>query len=75
MAHEEITTAPTAEQKANHHINIARSLNRRNFMAGIGITSAAIAGAGLLTGCGDNAATTVVKAAGVAEADVLIPVP
>lgn len=71
MAHEEITTAPTAEQKANHHINIARSLNRRNFMAGIGITGAAIAGAGLLTGCGDNAATTVVKAAGVSEADVL----
>lgn len=72
MAHEEIiTTSPTAEQKANHHLNISRVLNRRNFMAGLGIAGATAAGAGLMAGCSSSNNPATVVAAGVAEADVL----
>lgn len=59
----------TPEQQLNR-IAYKRALNRRKFIAGLGATGAAVAGAGLLAGCGDTKKQTVV-AAGPSETDVL----
>lgn len=63
--------ALTPVQQLNR-IKFTRAVNRRKFLAGLGATSAAVAGAGLLIGCGDNVKTPPpVVAAGVTEADIL----
>lgn len=55
----------TPAQQLNR-IGYKRALNRRNFIAALGATGVAAAGAGLLAGCGGKSA-----AAGPAESDVL----
>lgn len=61
--------ALSAEQLLNR-IRVKRALNRRNFLASLGITSAAAAGGALLAGCG-GASMQKVAAAGPSETDVL----
>ncbi len=52
-----------------------RAVNRRNFMAGLGLASASLAGASLLSGCSTagsaNGSSGTVIAAGPSETDVL----
>lgn len=58
----------SAEQLVNR-IRIKRALNRRNFLANLGIAGAAAAGGVLLAGCGGG--SNKVSAAGPSETDVL----
>jgi Ferritin-like domain len=51
-------------------IAAGRALNRRHFMAALGMTSAA-AGAGLLSGCSATTATPATSSSGPAQTDVL----
>lgn len=67
----------SAEQFLNT-IRVKKALNRRNFLASLGVTSAAIAGTSILVGCGgSNHSSTsgggsgTVTAAGPSETDVL----
>lgn len=55
------------EQSLNRSM-VRRALNRRNFLSTLA-AGAAVAGAGVFAGCGDNAQVTM--AAGVSETDVL----
>ena len=59
----------SAEQLLNR-LRVKRALNRRSFLAGLGITSAAAAGGAILAGCGGSGMKTVM-AAGPTETDVL----
>jgi hypothetical protein len=59
----------SAEQLLNR-LRIRRALNRRNFLSGIGITGAAMAGGAILAGCGGSSMTKV-SASGPSETDVL----
>jgi len=60
----------SAEQLLNR-IRVKRALNRRNFLSGLGITGAAMAGGALLAGCGGRGKGSSVSAAGPTETDVL----
>lgn len=57
-----------AEQLLNR-VRIQRALNRRNFLASLGMAGAAAAGGALLAGCGGS--SNKVSAAGPSETDVL----
>jgi hypothetical protein len=59
----------SAEQLLNR-IRVKRALNRRNFLSGLGVASAAAAGSALLAGCGGSGMKTAM-AAGPSETDVL----
>lgn len=69
MPEKEVPVIPSAEQLLNR-IRIKRALNRRNFLANLGITGAAIAGGAILAGCGGSGMKKV-AAAGPSETDVL----
>ena len=58
-----------AEQLLNR-IRIRRAVNRRNFLSGLGIAGAAMAGGAILAGCGGSSMTKV-SASGPSETDVL----
>lgn len=59
----------SAEQLLNR-VRVRRALNRRNFLASLGVTGAAMAGGAILAGCGGSSSTRV-SAAGPSENDVL----
>ena len=59
----------SVEQLLNR-VQIKRALNRRNFLAGLGVTGATLAGTALIAGCGGRGSSTV-SAAGPTENDVL----
>jgi hypothetical protein len=61
-------SATTVEKLKN--IAAGRALNRRHFMAAIGMTGAA-AGAGLISGCSSSTSAVAVTTSGVAQTDVL----
>ncbi|HEY1499008.1 MAG TPA: ferritin-like domain-containing protein [Acidobacteriaceae bacterium] len=69
MSETEAAGKLSAEQLVNR-IRIQRALNRRNFLAGLGITGAAVAGGAILAGCGGSSMKSV-TAAGPSESDVL----
>jgi len=69
MSEKEVAGTLSAEQLLNR-IRIKRALNRRNFLANIGITGAAMAGGAILAGCGGSSMAKV-TAAGPSETDVL----
>lgn len=58
----------SAEQLLNR-VRTKRALNRRNFLAGLGVTGATLAGTAMMAGCGGRGNT--VSAAGPTENDVL----
>lgn len=68
MAKTDTAGTLSAEQLLNR-VRIQRALNRRNFLTGLGITGAAVAGGALLAGCGGSSHS--VMAAGPSESDVL----
>lgn len=69
MAEKEVAGLLSAEQLLNQ-IRIKRALNRRNFLANLGVTGAAMAGGAILAGCGGSGMKKV-SAAGPSENDVL----
>jgi hypothetical protein len=69
MPDQESAEILSAKQLLNR-IRVKRALNRRNFLSGLGITGAAMAGTALLAGCGGRGHTAV-SAAGPSETDVL----
>ena len=65
---------PLVTEQQMEALHLKRSVNRRNFLAGIGMAGAAAAGAGVLTACSNSRMTstpTPVAAAGPSEQDVL----
>jgi hypothetical protein len=69
MPEKEAAGILSAEQLLNR-VRIKRALNRRNFLASLGVTGAAMAGGAILAGCGGSSPTKV-SAAGPSETDVL----
>ena len=69
MPQNETTGTLSVEQLLNRN-RIQRALNRRNFLTGLGVTGAAVAGGALLAGCGGSGHRSVM-AAGPSETDVL----
>jgi hypothetical protein len=67
MITEQSPAALSPEQLLNR-IRIKKALNRRNFLAGLGVTGAAVAASGMIAGCGSS---TTAMAAGPSETDVL----
>lgn len=66
---EDLTPSLPANDPLQKHLNIARGFNRRNFLAGIGMGGAALATAGLMSGCGSDG--TIAASAATTETDVL----
>jgi hypothetical protein len=67
MSDEQTVEIISADQILNR-IRTRKAVNRRNFLSGLGVTGASIAGASLLAGCGSK---SVAMAAGPSENDVL----
>lgn len=61
----------STEQLLNR-IQVRKALNRRNFLATLGAAGAAVAGAGMMVGCGSSGSSmSAVSASGPSENDVL----
>lgn len=68
MSDRESATLLSPQQLLNR-IRVTKAFNRRKFLASLGATGAAVAGAGVISGCGSNAKAAM--AAGPSENDVL----
>ncbi|MGA8109207.1 MAG: ferritin-like domain-containing protein [Acidobacteriaceae bacterium] len=68
--HEQDSAGTLSVEQILNRIRVKRSLNRRNFLASLGMAGAATAGGVLLAGCGGSKSSTV-SAAGPSETDVL----
>ena len=64
--HEQDSAGTLSVEQILNRIRVKRSLNRRNFLASLGMAGAATAGGVLLAGCGGSKSSTV-SAAGPSE--------
>lgn len=69
--HEKETAGTLSAEQLLNRIRTRRALNRRNFLSGLGITGATVAGSALFAGCGGSSSPQSVSAAGPSETDVL----
>jgi hypothetical protein len=63
------TAAPLSPEQLLNRIRATKAFNRRRFLASLGATGAAVAGASMIAGCGSSAQPAM--AAGPSENDVL----